>query len=117
MTLTIHLLTAGHMLPAQLANVAAAALPKPPIVQAFFGRLADSLEPRPIGSGSKALLGDTFPEDERVSAGTEKNQKSAYHVAMDFMKVLHDQNVTITDLDKWMAGRLCAVDLGGGVSV
>ncbi len=90
------------MLPAQLANVAAAALPRPPTVETFLGRLSESLKPKESPSAADALFGETFPEDAGKPSGTVKNQKMAYAAAMDFMNVLKTEGVVITDLDEWL---------------
>ena len=92
------------MLPAQLANVAAAALPKAPPVDAFLARLKDSVAPKtPIGSPSNLLFGDTFADHEGKPKQTEKNQKMAFAAALDFAHVLETEHVVIDDLDEWMA--------------
>ena len=93
---------AETMLPAQLANVAAAALPRPPTVQAFFERLRMSHETPPPNNASRELFGDTFADAEPKPAGTEKTQKMALSAANDFAKVLEVKGVVITEMDEWL---------------
>ena len=90
------------MLPAQLANVAAAALPRPPTVQIFLDRLCTSLATPTTSVASREIHGDTFAEADIKPSGTDRNQKKALGAALDFAKVLEHKQVVITDLDEWM---------------
>ena len=90
------------MLPAQLANVAAAALPRPPTVQIFLDRLCMSLATPTTSVASRELYGDTFAEADIKPLGTDRNQKKALGAALDFAKALEHKQVVITDLDEWM---------------
>ena len=90
------------MLPAQLANVAAAALPRPPPVPTFLERIQMSVDTPVASNASRELFGDTFSEVDRKPLGTETNQKKALNAALDFAKVLSVKGIVITDLDDWM---------------
>jgi hypothetical protein len=90
------------MMPAQLVNVAEAALGPLPPVDAFLAALEQAQNPARPPPADTVLFGDTFAEQPGLPTGTEKNQKLSFHAAMDFAKVLAHQNCVLSNLDDWM---------------
>ena len=96
------------MLPAQLANVAAASLPRTPPTADFFDRVEQYLNQGPMAQPENDILGKTFAglKNADKAPGTVGSQKSAYRAAKDFRKVLEVSGVENLDeffraLAKW----------------
>ena len=89
------------MLPAQLVNVAEAALGETPKVDEFLARLKKAIEPKEESEVDGALFGDTFKNVAPQPSGSEKTQKGGLKALLDFQKVLDHKALVITDLDDY----------------
>ena len=89
------------MLPAQLVNVAEAALGEMPTPKEFLQRVTKAIEPQYESAVDSALFGDTFKNVGAQQVGSEKNQKGGLKALLDFQKVLDHKGVEITDLDDY----------------
>ena len=91
------------MLPAQLANVAAASLPRTPPTAEFFDRVDQYLNQGPMAQPENDILGKTFAglKNADKAPGTVGSQKSAYPAAKDLRKVLEVSGVDLENLDEF----------------
>ena len=92
-----------HMLPAQLVNVAEAALGALPTTNDFFARLDAYAQnvPNVAQRPDEALFGNIFPTADKRPDGTHRTQQVIYAAVKDFPKVLCAEQVDIQDLDVW----------------
>ncbi len=88
------------MLPAQIANVAEAALGPLPTTSAFLHALTRARETP--GTPGQALFGQTFAENQKQPPGSEKNQGIALKCAKEFQKVCEMRQTPMENLDEWM---------------
>lgn len=89
------------MLPAQLANVADAALGLSPPTHEFLARLRQWSNPIK-NNADEALFGNTFSKGPAMPRGSENNKKVAIRAVEDFELVCQKKNVVLDDLDAWM---------------
>ena len=89
------------ILPAQLANVATAALGPAPSVAEFFQRVDAFLAAAPQEQPENAILGRTYValENAGKAAGTVQTQRSAYKAMQDCALVLKAAGLELEKLD------------------
>ena len=92
-----------NMLPAQVANVAEAALPPPPSSRDFLAGLRGVVSRRESPAVDAGLFGDLFSKDPNFSPGAKPNQLVALAAAEDFEKVRAMKQVSLEKLDDWLA--------------
>lgn len=90
------------MLPAQLVNVAEAALGETPSPADFLKGLKQAMESQDAAPADEALFGDTFPTTVPQPEGSEKNQKGAYVAITNFEKFCQYKGFQTDNLDIYM---------------
>jgi hypothetical protein len=92
---------AMSLLPAQLANVATAALGQAPPVAEFFQRVDEFLAKAPQEQPENKVLGRAYVDLENAdkAPGTVKNQMAAYKSMQECAKVYKESGLTFVKLD------------------
>ena len=89
------------MMPAQLVNVAEAALGPLPSTSEFLDRLTNFPSMHNASTADVALFGDTFADSPKQPPGTDKNRHIALRAALDFQAVCKHKKVELENLDEW----------------